>query len=102
MERSFRERKVITTDRVSTFADGLVATRVPVPEAVTAMVDVVDDMLLVDDDAIRRAMTVIERELGLKVEPAGAVPLAAATAERERFRGQRLAIVISGSNVSEA
>ena len=99
MERSFREHKVVTTESVSTIADG-VATRVPVPEAVTTMVEVTDDMLLVDDDAIRQAMALIERELGLKVEPAGAVPLAAATTHRERFRGQRLALVISGSNVS--
>ena len=99
MERSFRERKVVTTETVSTIADG-VATRVPVPEAVTTMVEVTDDMLLVDDDAIRQAMTTVERELGLKVEPAGAVPLAAATVNRERFHGKRLAVVISGSNVS--
>ena len=99
MERSFREQKVVTTESVSTIADG-VATRVPVPEAVTTMLEVTDDMLLVVDDAILRAMTVIERELGLKVEPAGAVPLAAATVHRERFRGKRLALVISGSNVS--
>jgi threonine dehydratase len=99
MERSFREHGVVTTDSVSTIADG-VATRVPVPEAVTTMVAVADDMLLVDDDAIRQAMAVIERELGLTVEPAGAVPLAAATTYRERFRGQRLGLVISGSNVS--
>jgi len=99
MERSFREQKVVTTASVSTIADG-VATRVPVPEAVTTMIEVTDDMLLVDDDAIRQAMAAIERELGLKVEPAGAVPLAAATTHRERFRGKRLALVISGSNVS--
>ena len=99
MERSFREHKVVTTESVSTIADG-VATRIPIPEAVTTMVEVADDMLLVDDDAIRQAMALIERELGLKVEPAGAVPLAAATTHRERFRGKRLALVISGSNVS--
>ncbi len=50
MERSFRQRKVVTTATVSTIADG-VATRVPVPEAVTIMIEVTDDMLLVDDDA---------------------------------------------------
>ncbi len=100
MERSFHARKVVTTETVSTIADG-VATRGPVPEAVTTLVEVTDDMLLVDDEALRRAMTVIERELGLKVEPAGAVPLAAATVHRERFHGKRLAVVISGSNVSE-
>ncbi len=99
MAWSFRERRVVTTVSVSTFADG-VATRVPVPEAVGTMCDVTDDMLLVDDEAIREAMSAIERELGLTVEPAGAVPLAAATVYRERFRSKRLAVLISGSNIS--
>jgi threonine dehydratase len=99
MAWSFRERRVVTTESVATFADG-VATRVPVPEAVPTMVDVTDEMLLVDDDAIRRAMRAIERELGLTVEPAGAVPLAAASVYRERFQSKRIAVLISGSNIS--
>jgi threonine dehydratase len=99
MAWSFRERRVVTTASVSTFADG-VATRVPVPEAIASMADVTDDMLLVDDDAIREAMGTLDRVLGLSVEPAGAVPLAAATVYRERYQGKRLAVLISGSNVS--
>lgn len=98
MALSFREGRVVATEHSSTFADG-VATRIPVPEAVATMVDVADDMLLVDDEDIRRAMSAIQRELGLTVEPAGGVPLATATVYRERFRGQRVAILISGSNI---
>ncbi len=99
MERSFRERRVVvTTEPVKTIADG-VATRVPVPEAVEAMLDVTDDVLLVPEEDIIKAMALIERELGLKVEGAGAVTLAAARRFRDSFRGQRLALVVSGSNV---
>ena len=99
MERSFRERRVVvTTEPVKTIADG-VATRVPVPEAVAAMVDVADDVLLVREEDIIEAMALIEQELGLKVEGAGAVTLAAARRFRESFRGQHLAVIVSGSNV---
>ena len=99
MERSFRERRVVvTTEPVKTIADG-VATRVPVPEAVEAMVAVADEVLLLPEEDIIEAMALIERQLGLKVEGAGAVTLAAARRFRERFRGQRLGVVVSGSNV---
>ena len=101
MERSFRTGRVETTDRVATIADGI-ATRVPVPEAVELMRRFVDDMLLVDDDEIHCAMAGVERELGLRVEPAGAATLAALEAHSSRFEGQRVALVVSGSNVMEA
>jgi len=100
MALSFREQKVVVLqDTVSTVADG-VAARVPVPEAVSLMLEVVDDMLLVPEDAIVDAMRKIQSELGLIVEGAGAVTLAAAAVYAERFRETRIALVISGSNVS--
>lgn len=98
MERSFRARSVVATESVSTRADG-VATRVPVPEAVSTMVEVADDLLLVDDDAIEEAGKKIERELGVISEPAGAVPLAVVREHADRFAGKHVAVIVSGSNV---
>jgi threonine dehydratase len=101
MERSFRARTpVALEDSASTLADG-VATRVPVPEAVATMLEVADDVLLADEDAILASMRILFRELGLVVEGAGAVTLAAATAHKERFRGQRILLLIGGGNLSE-
>jgi threonine dehydratase len=101
MERSFRAGKPVAIDEpVDTIADG-VATRIPVPEAVGTMLEVADDVLLADEDAIVSSMRVLFRELGIVVEGAGAVTLAAATAHRERFRGQRLLLVIGGGNAGE-
>jgi threonine dehydratase len=100
MERSFRARRPIPLDEpVATIADG-VATRVPVPEAVETMLRVVDDVLLVEEDAIVGAMRVIFRELGLVVEGAGAVTLAAAAVHRERFRDRRVATIVGGGNAT--
>lgn len=101
MERSFRAKKSIATEgSVATIADG-VATRVPVPEAVTTMLEVADDVLLADEEAIVSSMRVLFRELGLVVEGAGAVTLAAATAHKERFRGQRLLLLVGGGNADD-
>ena len=101
MERSFRSRTpVALEDSASTVADG-VATRVPVPEAVATMLDVADDVLLADEDAILASMRILFRELGLVVEGAGALTLAAATAHKGRFRGQRLLLLIGGGNLDE-
>jgi threonine dehydratase len=101
MERSFRTRKPVTLDETPvTIADG-VATRVPVPEAVAAMLDVADDILLAEEDSIVSSMQCLFGELGVVVEGAGAVTLAAATAHRERFRGKRILLLIGGGNADE-
>jgi threonine dehydratase len=101
MERSFRAgRPVSLPGPVVTVADG-VGARVAVPEAVETMLRVVDDFLLVEEEAIVSAMGSIFRELGLVAEGAGAVPLAAASVFRERFRGKRLALIVGGGNASD-
>jgi threonine dehydratase len=101
MERSFRAgRPVILDEPVVTIADG-VAPRVPVPEAVATMLEVVDDVLLVEEEDIVGAMRALFRETGLVVEGAGAVTLAAARVYRERFRELRLLLLVGGGNADE-
>lgn len=100
MERSWRERRVITTERTDTIADGI-GVRVPIPEAVSDLQAIVDDIVLVDDDATVEAMRLLLTHVGLVVEPAGAVGIAAIRTYRERFAGQRVATVLCGGNVTE-
>jgi threonine dehydratase len=58
------------------------------------------DFVLVGEQALRHATRVmIERTRNL-VEPAGASPLAAVLAEPERFAGKRIALILSGGNIS--
>jgi len=40
------------------------------------------------------------RELGVVLEPAGAVGLAALTTYRERFKGQLIGTILTGGNVT--
>ncbi|MFQ5967374.1 MAG: threonine/serine dehydratase [Acidimicrobiia bacterium] len=100
MEKSWREGRIVERPRVDTIADGI-AVRVPIPEAVDDMTGVVDEVLLVDDEPIIEAMRLLWEHAGLLSEPAGAVGVAAIAAEPERFRDQRVATVVTGSNLTQ-
>ena len=99
MEQSWRHGRIVERPVVDTIADGI-AVRVPVPEAVADMTGVVDEVLLVDDEPIIRAMKLLWEHAGLLAEPAGAAGVAAITAEPDLFRGRRVATVVTGSNLS--
>jgi threonine dehydratase len=99
MARSWNERRIVETDRVDTIADGI-AVRVPVSYALDTMRGLVDEVVLVSDDAIVRAMRLIHETLGLAVEPAGASGLAAIVADPTRFRGMVVATVLCGANLT--
>ena len=97
MERSWRTGTVVVTDTAETIADGIAA-RVPVPLALDEMALTVDDMILVDDDAIREAMKLLFDELGLVLEPSGAAGVAAIIAHRAQLQGQLVATILCGGN----
>jgi len=99
MQLSWRDHKIHRTESADTIADGIAA-REPVPEAVADVESVVDDILLVDDDAIIKAMQLAFRHHGLVVEPAGAAGLAAALVHKEKFRGANVAIPLTGGNLT--
>lgn len=58
--------------------------------------------VLVDDEAIAAAQWVMLRDAHTLAEGAGAAALAALLADRERYVGQRVAVVCTGANASEA
>jgi threonine dehydratase len=98
MAQSVRDGVIVIGDSADTIADGI-AVRVPIPSAVHAVREVVDDVVLVDDEPIRRAMALLKDALGLVVEPAGAAGFAAIVADPGRWRGKRIAIPLCGGNV---
>lgn len=98
MERSWRAREPISTESADTIADGI-AVRVPIPEAVADLQEIVDEILLVDDGAIRTAMSLLLEHVGIVVEPAGAVGVAAIAENRSLFGSGQIATVLCGGNV---
>jgi threonine dehydratase/peptide deformylase len=85
--------------RTDTIADGI-AVRAPVDAAVADMVGLVDDVLLVDDDALIEAMRLVHAHAGLVVEPSGVAGLAALLADPGAFERATVATVLTGSNVT--
>jgi len=100
MERSLRTGRRCELSRTDTIADGI-AVRSPFAEAIEDLTGVVDDVLLVDDEAIVGAIRRAHADLGLVLEPAGAAGLAAVLAHRERFGEQLVATVLTGGNATD-
>jgi threonine dehydratase len=99
MQLSFLRNEVVETKHVSTIADGI-AVRVPVPFSLNAMRGIVDEVLLVSDELMLEAIRLAHQVLGLVVEPSGAAGLAAILGNKQRFRGQQIATIFAGGNVS--
>ena len=100
MFMSWRAGKPVSTANLDTIADGI-AVRIPVPEALEMMGSAVDEVMLVTDAEIIDAMRWLHRDAGLIVEPAGAAGVAGAAKLRDELAGKRVAIPLTGGNVTE-
>ena len=87
-----------TSETADTWAEGM-ATRVPAEMTLEIMREVVDDVLLVSDDDLRRACRTYLDQTHNLVEGAGAASLAAAVVHRDRFHGQTVVGIVSGGNL---
>lgn len=101
MYDSWKAGRVVAHERIATIADGI-GVRLPVAEAVGDMAGTTDDVVLVADETILRAMRLLHEHLGIVVEPSGAAGVAAILEDRDRFSGQRVATVICGGNLTPA
>lgn len=100
--RSWKRGTLVINDRVNTMADG-VAVRVPITEALEDMRDLVDDIWLVDEASIEEGMRLGLEHLGLLLEPAGALGLAAAYAMRDQWpQDAHIATILTGANPAPA
>jgi threonine dehydratase len=97
MTLSWRERRPIETPRADTIADGIAA-RVPVPEALALMLEVVDEMQLVGEDQIVAATRNLSLALPSAIEPAAGAAWAAV--EAAQARGGAIGVLVTGGNVS--
>ena len=89
----------LTDAKMETFAEGL-ATRVPFELTQKILRKYLDDFVLVSEDEMRSAMRLYLEKTRNIVEAAGAATLAAALKIKNQLRGRRVAIVVSGGNVS--
>ena len=95
---SFEAGRTIAAPVTTAIADGM-ACRVPDDDAMAIMRENVDHMVPVSDEEIREAMRIYFSSTHNLVEGAGAASLAAALKEKDRLRGKRVALILSGGNV---
>jgi len=98
MTRSWRARRVVTTDSTSTIADG-VAGRRPIAAVLDDLLLVADDAVLVREESIIAGMRMLLDHAGLVVEPSAALGIAAVLEDRDRFAGRHVVTIVCGSNV---
>lgn len=95
---SFDSRSKIESPVTTVIADGM-ACRVPDDASLAVILDQVDEVLTVSDDEVAEAMKLYFTATHNVAEGAGAAALAAAMQIRQRLRGQRIGLTLSGGNV---
>ena len=96
---SWKEGRIIETPSINTIADGL-ATRRAFELTLEIIKDLLDDFILVSDDEIRSAITLLLSKTHNLAEPAGAATTAAAVKLKERLKGRKVALILSGGNIT--
>lgn len=96
---SFAAGHVVETGSATTIADG-VATRTPDPAALEVILKGASEVVRVTDDEIAAAMRLLYTTTHNVAEGAGAVGLAGLLARADRHRGGRVAVILTGSNIS--
>jgi threonine dehydratase len=99
MSRSFAAGSPQAIESVRTIADSLGAPHAA-PYSFALCRRYVDDLVLVDDAALRRAMLLLFTSTKLAVEPAGAAATAALSGPLlDRLRGKKVALIVCGANI---
>jgi threonine dehydratase len=102
MRRSFAAGSPQAIEAVRTIADSLGAPHAA-PYSFGLCRRYVDELVTVDDDALRRAMVLLLVSAKLAVEPAGAAATAALVGPlRESLDGRRVGLVVCGANIDPA
>jgi len=96
---SWKSGNIESTESAPTMADGL-ATRRAFRLTLDIMRDLLDDFVLVSEEAIKGAIRLYVEKIHTIAEGAGAAPLAAAIKIKDRLRGKKVVMVLSGGNLT--
>ena len=98
--RSFTTGKLLPSVNPQTIADGLLTSLGELTFRV--IMDKVDEVITVSEDAIVAAMKMIWERMKIVVEPSGAVPLAAIVENKIDVAGKSVGLILSGGNAELA
>src|SRR5512142_3029712 len=101
MARSLKSRRRVTLNDVGLFSDGT-AVKLAGEETFRVCKQYVDEVVLVDTDAVCAAIKDVSQDTRSILEPAGALAIAGAKlyAKREKLKGETLVTVCSGANMN--
>jgi threonine dehydratase len=95
--QSWKSGTHIPQTNPQTIADGLLTSVGTINFPI--IMDNVTEIFKVTDEEIVNAMRIIYERLKIVIEPSCAVPLAVVLANKEYFKGKRLALILTGGNV---
>lgn len=95
---SWKHKKIVQ-DKMETAAEGL-ATQIGYELTQAILWDHLNDFCLVSEEEMVQAILLITELIRNMVEEAGAAPLAAALKMKQRIKGRKVALVLTGSNIS--
>ncbi len=101
MYQSLKTRRRVTLEHVGLFADGVAVKQVGL-ETFRLCRELVDEVILVDTDAICAAIKDVFEDTRSILEPAGALAIAGAklVAARDQLKGKTLVAIASGANMN--
>lgn len=95
--RSLKAGKIMTNTTTNTVADGL---RTNLGEKTFKILyKELEDIITVEEEEIVQAMRMVWERMKIIIEASCAVPLAALLKEKDRFKNQRIGIILTGGNV---
>jgi threonine dehydratase len=96
---SWKKGKIMETASANTFAEGL-ATRVAFTMTFEILCNMIDDIVIVTEAEIKQAIVTLLETTHQLAEGAGAASTAAAFKLRERLRGKKVALPLTGGNLT--
>jgi threonine dehydratase len=95
---SFEQGRIVSHDATTRIADGM-ACRTPIEAALAIAHRGAVRVVMVSDDEVESAMRALFADTHNTAEGGGAAALAALLQEKEKMRGRKVAVVLSGGNV---
>lgn len=101
MYESLRAGKIVSMAVVESIADGLHGGIESHSITFDMVQDLVDELLLVEETTIQKAIYLLAKKENQIVEGAGATPVALLLERRELFKEKRTVAILSGGNIQE-
>ncbi|HEX7512070.1 MAG TPA: pyridoxal-phosphate dependent enzyme, partial [Candidatus Methylomirabilis sp.] len=99
MYLSWKSGRKVETPEAATWAEG-VATRTPFDLPFEIIREHLDDIVLVSEEEMRQGVIFLLEAAHQLAEAAGAAPAAAARKIKDRLRGQKVVLIVSGANIT--